>query len=117
MTDTLKWAAQNGDLDQLTELTSGEGFNIDIDIGNRTLLHTAADYGQVKCIEFLITKGANINAKDKHGITPLLNAIFEGHTEAVKVLLEKGASKDGKSPAGESYIECAEKKEIKDLLK
>ena len=26
---------------------------------------------------------------DKHGITPLLAAIYEGHTECVKILLEK----------------------------
>jgi ankyrin repeat protein len=73
---------------------------------------------------------------DEHGITPLLSAIFEGHTECVKLLLSKvsvfnalkwcmkiicnfvfqGADKSGKGPNGMSYIECAESDEIKKLL-
>jgi len=54
---------------------------------------------------------------DKHGITPLLSAIYEGHTNCVQLLLQKGASKVGKAPDGTSYIDCAEKEEIKKLLK
>jgi ankyrin repeat protein len=30
-----------------------------------------------------------LQAKDKHGITALLAAIWEGHTDCVKLLLEK----------------------------
>jgi ankyrin repeat protein len=28
-----------------------------------------------------------VNARDAHGITPLLAAIWEGHTDVVKILL------------------------------
>jgi ankyrin repeat protein len=31
--------------------------------------------------------GGNVNARDAHGITPLLAAIWEGHTDVVKILL------------------------------
>ena len=48
----------------------------------------AADYGQAAIIEYLITKGVTaLDTPDKHGITPLLAAIFEGHTHCVKILL------------------------------
>ena len=34
-------------------------------------------------------QGANIDSADKHGISPLLAAIWEGHTSCVKFLVEK----------------------------
>ena len=39
-------------------------------------------------------QGANLNAEDKHGITPLLAAVWEGHTSCVKFLLEKVSKKN-----------------------
>lgn len=55
-------------------------------------------------------------AKDKHGISALLAAIWEGHTNCVKLLIEKGAEKSGETPDGTSYLEVAESDEIKRLL-
>ena len=52
-------------------------------------MHLAADYGQLEVLEYLATKGADINAKDKHGISVILAAIWEGHTKCVKFLLAK----------------------------
>ena len=43
----------------------------------------------INIIEFLLKKGANINAKDKFGATPLHLAAISGYTDSVKVLLEK----------------------------
>ena len=34
-------------------------------------------------------QGAKIDSADKHGISPLLAAIWEGHTSCVKFLVEK----------------------------
>ena len=50
-------------------------------------------------------------------MTPLLAAIFEGHTDAVKVLIAAGANKTGQTPDGRSYVEAAESAAIKALLK
>ena len=52
-------------------------------------MHLAADYGQLEVLEYLASKGADINAKDKHGISVILAAIWEGHTNCVKFLLSK----------------------------
>lgn len=57
-----------------------------------------------------------LKLKDKHGITAILAAIWEGHKDCVKLLLEKGAKKDGVAPDGKAYIECAENNEIKQML-
>ena len=43
-------------------------------------------------------------------------AIWEGHTECVRLLLASGADKRGRTPDGQSYVEAAEKAEIKSLL-
>ena len=59
---------------------------------------------------------ASDQAVDKHGITALLAAIWEGHKECVKLLIQYGASKDGKTPDGKPYSEVADKQEIIEML-
>lgn len=118
MADELVWSVKNGDLAKVKSIVEAGDCDLNaLVLNGRALLHFAADYGQTEVIEYLIKKGANVNALDKHGISPLLSAIFEGHTESVKLLLSKGADKTGKAPSGESFIDSAEKDEIKDLLK
>jgi ankyrin repeat protein len=55
-------------------------------------------------------------SKDKHGITAILAAIWEGHKDCVKILLANGASKNGVAPDGKSYVESADNNEIRQLL-
>ena len=43
--------------------------------------------GDAICRPLLIAQGANVNAVDKHGISVILAAIWEGHTDCVKFLL------------------------------
>jgi ankyrin repeat protein len=38
-----------------------------------------------------ISAGADVNAWDEHGMTPLLSAVFIGNVDAVRLLLEAGA--------------------------
>ena len=63
--------------------------NVNTDIGGRSPLHYAADFGQTEVLQYLVSKGADANATDKHGITVILAAIWEGHTECVKFLIQK----------------------------
>ncbi|XP_020605715.1 myotrophin-like [Orbicella faveolata] len=90
MREELVWACKNGDLDQVKAIVGKPGFDINAELlGGRNGLHFAADYGQKDVIEFLLSKGADINRPDKYGITPLLASIFESKTECVKLLLQK----------------------------
>ena len=61
--------------------------------GKETPLHWAAQNGTLEVVQYLIVKGANINAIDNFGWTPLHYAIFSGNTEIVKFLLSKGIDK------------------------
>jgi ankyrin repeat protein len=47
------------------------------DVNRRTPMHWAADFGHVEVLQYLHSKGAQINAKDNFGITPLLAAVYE----------------------------------------
>ena len=67
--------------------------SVNTDVDGRSPLHYAADYGQTEVLQYLVSKGANTNAKDKHGISVLLAAIWEGHTNCVKFLLQKVCAK------------------------
>ncbi|KAJ9594080.1 hypothetical protein L9F63_014492 [Diploptera punctata] len=113
----LVWGIKNGDLDQVKDIVEQKEIDVNKEIDGRPPLHYAADYGQGDVIQYLLSKGADVNAKDKHGISALLAAIWEGHTDCVKLLLERGAQKDGSAPDGTSYVDAAEKEEIKQLLK
>ncbi|KAK2716177.1 hypothetical protein QYM36_010677, partial [Artemia franciscana] len=113
----LVWGIKNGDSDQVKEAILTKGINVNQKFDGRPLLVFAADYGHADILEFLLSRGASIDEKDKHGITALLAAIWEGHTACVKLLLEKGASRTGTTPDGTSYFDAAEKDEIKALLK
>ncbi|XP_046979424.1 myotrophin [Schistocerca americana] len=112
----LVWGIKNGDLDQVKDIIEKKQIDVNKEIDGRPPIHYAADYGQGEVISYLVTKGADVNAKDKHGISALLAAIWEGHTDCVRLLLEKGASKEGTAPDGTTYLASAEKDEIKQLL-
>ena len=113
MEEKVQWAVRNGDLDSL----QSKDFDPNLVFNGSPLLVSAADYGQSEVIKFLIKKGASVNKASTHGITPLLAAVWEDHVEAVKILIDNGAAKDGKTPDGSSYLEVAQSDEIKQLLK
>lgn len=56
-----------------------------------TALHCAAREGRIDSVRMLVVGGANINCMTKEGRTPLLLAAENGHWNACKYLIEKGA--------------------------
>ncbi|XP_008119982.1 myotrophin isoform X1 [Anolis carolinensis] len=115
------WALKNGDLDEVKDYVgkvrpgTGEDVNRTLE-GGRKPLHYATDCGQLEILEFLLLKGADINAPDKHNITPLLSAVYEGHVSCVKLLLSKGADKTVRGPDGLTAFEATDNQAIKALL-
>jgi len=116
MSGTLVWAIKNGDMEQVKELVEKQSVDVNTQMEGRLPIHYASDYGQLEVIKYLLAKGSKVDMVDKHGITPVLAAIWEGHTACVKLLLESGAAKSGSCPDGSTYLEAAEKAEIKALL-
>jgi len=55
-------------------------------------LHIAAKTGDTETVRLLIAQGANVNAKDSLGWTPLHWATMNDHVETARLLIEKGAN-------------------------
>lgn len=60
----------------------------------RTPLHWAAQHGHVEVVRTLIDNGADVNAKDVFGRTPLHLAV--SHPNVIALLLDAGASVDAR---------------------
>lgn len=54
-----------------------------IDIRGSSTLHKAAFNGNKQCVQLLLSKKSQVNAKDYEDTTPLHNAVYNGHTEVV----------------------------------
>ena len=85
-------AAFMGDLDEVKRYLAVGG-NIDAqDPSHQLTLLMCALFGQQTAImEFLISKGANINLQDGEGKTALHRATDKGKVEIVRMLFDKGA--------------------------
>eukprot|EP00099_Drosophila_melanogaster_P017377 NP_573347.1 uncharacterized protein Dmel_CG7423 [Drosophila melanogaster] len=110
------WTIKNGVYDEVERIFLAGSLNVNDQMGVRFPLHYAADFGQLKLLEFFVRIGAEVDRKDKYGITPLLAAIWEGHTRCVEFLLRMGASRTERTPEGQSYAEAAEQEDIRRLL-
>uniref|UniRef100_A0A673NBD2 Myotrophin n=1 Tax=Sinocyclocheilus rhinocerous TaxID=307959 RepID=A0A673NBD2_9TELE len=104
----LMWALKNGDLDEVKALlVKAEDVNRTLE-GGRKPLHYAVDCGQAEMVEFLLSKGADVN------VTVLL-LLFSCAVCVCECVC--GAVKERKGPDGLSAFEAAESEAIKDLLK
>jgi len=59
----------------------------------------------------LLAAGADPNARNKYGVTPLHTAVFVGGTEVVTVLLDGGADGGAQTEAGRFPVDLAEENE------
>ena len=73
--------------------------------GNLERIKMAASLGgHVNVVEFLLSKGVDINDKDIHGSSSIMAASSQGHVNVIKLLLSKGANINDKDNTGSSSI-------------
>ena len=63
-------------------------------------LLVAARHGDLKEVQKLIAKGADVNMADDNGVTPLIFAAMAGKTDVVRELLKAGADANAKDSMG-----------------
>lgn len=69
-----------------------------------TALHIVVARRDLTWITFLAAKGANVNARNAHGATPLQIAIGIGFVEGAELLIQQGARVDEPDSAGETPL-------------
>jgi len=83
-----------------------------------TPLHLAAPYGPIDQVRALIDAGADINAKDVRGMTPLMLAVASDFADPaiVRLILSKAADVNLKSNVGETALDWAMKFKVPAIL-
>ncbi|XP_041809759.1 60 kDa lysophospholipase [Chelmon rostratus] len=102
-------AAKIGDKEALEALKEmGSNFSLG-DYDGRTPLHIAACEGHLHLVQYLLSHGATVYAKDRYGDTPLCNAVRFRNKDVVLLLRKTGAhfSRDKLEEAGTELCSLA----------
>lgn len=102
----LMMAALSGMLPEVKILVDKRG--ADINKSGWTPLHYACTTGQLEISEYLLNKGATVNALSDSDTTPLMMAIRAGNIQLVRLLLDRGADLQIRNHQGFSAIDVAE---------
>ena len=94
---------ETGTLQEISE----RDFNVNDTLNTTTPLMRAAKRNNADVVNFLISKGADVNAKNKKGWTALLFAASHNTSDVVKLLLDNGADINAKNKDGNNAIICA----------
>ena len=78
-----------------------------------TALHFAAEKGHLQCCEYLLEAGADVDAVDNLGRTPLHLASMNQFVVVALLLLSRGADKEAKTASGWVPAEFARTEEMK----
>lgn len=88
-------ACSSGELQKVKLMLEKNPALLNIEDKNQnTPLHIAAGAGNKETVEFLITKGANLHAKNNFGWIPLHSASYNGQIEISNLLISKGSKVD-----------------------
>jgi len=80
----------------------------------------AAKQGDIRAVRLFIAAGADVNAKDSYGYTPLHRAAYNRQKEIAELLIAKGADVNAKTDDGDTPLDWAinfKKTETADLLR
>jgi ankyrin repeat protein len=80
-------------------------------------IHDAAKAGDLAAVQEELYKGADVNAKDDIGRTPLTHAAQFGRKEVAELLIANGADVKAKNKYGWTPLYFAKTKETADLLR
>jgi ankyrin repeat protein len=80
----------------------------------------ACEKGDLKTVRELLDKGVNVNASDKDGRRPIIEASYWQHADIVRLLIDKGTDVNAKKVDGTTALDFAislRSKEIEQILR
>ena len=72
--------------------------------------------GDYLAVDRYLQQGADVNCRDKDGLTPLIWAAIQGHEEVVRLLLERGGDLEAKNHNGDTALMWASLMGHKDVV-
>ncbi|MDB4794760.1 ankyrin repeat domain-containing protein [bacterium] len=79
-------------------------------------IHIATVAGHIEAVKQHLAAGAEVNAKDEDGLTPLDHAVWGGHTEVAELLIANGADVNAKDKYGWTPLLHAARKGHKEIV-
>jgi len=102
---TIKFEGKGDEFDQQSFDQAKAGYRSFIP--DRSPLHYAAEKGNFVLAEGLLNKGADVNMKDRFGMTPLHTAVKHGDGELVELLCRRGADRARVDNTNSTALEIA----------
>ena len=115
--DTIEKAVAEGNWSEVEQCVKAEGANVAVGALSRTILHLACKYGRSDWIGQLVGLGANPNAKDVDGATPLMAAALNGSSESIQELSKAGADLNLTQRGGKTALHFAAMKKNEECIK
>ncbi|EAX88109.1 hypothetical protein TVAG_422640 [Trichomonas vaginalis G3] len=112
-------AVKSGNLEAVRILCGNDPSNLEVSDAEyeSTPLHWAAGWGMYDIVKLLLDFGADINARNKVGHTPLLCAVFDNQLECARLLIDRGADVNDCDNEGFAAIHIAAGNGHMDVLK
>ncbi len=95
---TIRDVIQTGDINLITDTIRHSHLRdadelVFYNIGEyRSMLHIAADAGNLDTVKFFIEIGASVDPQSSNGVTPLISAAAQGNVDMINLLLDWGAN-------------------------
>jgi serine/threonine-protein phosphatase 6 regulatory ankyrin repeat subunit B len=93
----------------ILSLLLDHGVDVDLQggVNGATPLQRALWNGKLEAGQYLLHRGADINARNQDNWTALFCAVFEGHVEFARMLLKRGAVVDDRATDGKTPLHWA----------
>ncbi len=112
------FSAHNGDIATVEEmLINGMNVNAQEKTENMTALMLAANTHRVEIVELLLAYKANVNIKDKDGLTAIVYNVYSGNAQIAKLLLNAKAKVNDRNRSGDTILMYAASHGFTDYVK